>query len=119
MGYFSWMTKGTGESIANRSSGRPTFEVFMVLPDGTTYKETNYDGYGRFGGKDYYEALSEINGGPSDRSHGIDLFYDDKAKLFPQLVRDPAEATDFTTPNESCPDQGFFYCNEEEEDDEW
>jgi len=119
MGFFSWMTKDTNDSIANRYSGHPTFPVFMVLPDGTTYQEDNYEGYGVFGGKDYYEALAEINGLSSSRYVGIDLAYKGEPIIWPQLVTDPEEATDFSTPNVSCPHQGFFYPGSGDDDEEY
>lgn len=125
MGFFSWMTKDTDESISNSSSARGTFTVYMVLPackaypDGKVYKEDNYEGYGVFGGKDYFEALAEINDAASDRGVGIDLHYSGKCKIWPQLVENPTSIIkdDFTYPNVDCPDQGFFYSNEGEPED--
>ena len=55
MGFFSWNTCDTDQSIANKYSNRPTFTVHMITPDGRVFTEKDYDGYGVFGGKDYYE----------------------------------------------------------------
>lgn len=62
MGFFSFITLNTGISIANVHSPQYTIPVVMILPDGTMYKEEAYQGYGVFGGKDYYVAMAEING---------------------------------------------------------
>lgn len=59
MGQFSWKTQDTNKPIYNDYD---KFTVFMVDPrDGTAFKETDYDGYGVFGGVDYYELAARIN----------------------------------------------------------
>lgn len=78
MGFFSWITQDTGKSIANRHSVRPTFPVTMTDNKGNKWHEKNYDGYGEFGGKDYYELIAEMNGKATgdleaDRLAGIRL----------------------------------------------
>ena len=35
----------------------------MTDDKGNRWEESNYDGYGVFGGKDYYALLDEMNGG--------------------------------------------------------
>ena len=60
MGFFSFMTQDTERSISNRYSARGTFKVIMSDDKGNHYVEHNYDGYGVFGGKDYYELVDEI-----------------------------------------------------------
>lgn len=62
MGFFSWMTSDTNKSIANHYSNRPTFTVHMITEDGRVFTEPNYDGYGVFGGKDFYTLAAELNG---------------------------------------------------------
>ena len=62
MGFFSWRTQDTDKSIANHYSVRSTFRVQMMDNKGNVWTENNYDGYGVFGGKDYYELLAEMNG---------------------------------------------------------
>ena len=75
MGFFSWITQDTLESISNRHSFKDTFTVYLVDDKGNKWKEDNYEGYGEFGGKDYYVLLDEMNGGSGDRMRGHSLFY--------------------------------------------
>jgi len=128
MGFFSWKTCDTDRSIANNSSDRETFEVHMITPDGRAFTEKDYDGYGEFGGKDFYELLGELNGLGPDRSAAIDLCFrnntggdDTPGVIYPKFVEDLADdvARQYESlPNpESCEDQGFFYNDEEEEDE--
>lgn len=127
MGFFSWKTCDTGDSIANNYSPRPTFAVHMITPDGRVFTEKNYEGYGGFGGKDFYELLSELNGLPSDRSAGIDLSFkgnpngdDTPGVIYPKFVMELEEdvkAQYASLPNpESCEAQGFFYSEDDDYD---
>jgi hypothetical protein len=127
MGVFSWKTCDTDESIANNCSTRPTFTVHMIAPDGRVFTESDYEGYGEFGGKDFYELLSELNGLESDRQVGIDLVFKGNSSgdntpgvIYPKLVetlKKNVVAQYNSLPNpESCDDQGFFYRDDEEED---
>ena len=64
MGFFSWKTSDTGESIANCYSSRPTRPVYLLQPHGNApICEPNYQGYGVFGGVNAYEWLAEMNFG--------------------------------------------------------
>ena len=124
MGFFSWFTQDTDKSIANKFSPRPTFPVDMVDDKGNVWHEPNYEGYGVFGGKDYFELLSEMNGGSSDRSEGITMAFKDSPHgdnpniKFPNLV-EKAEGWTFVKEGpDSCPDQGFFYSDENDDDDD-
>jgi hypothetical protein len=132
MGFFSWNTCDTGRSIANNCSTRPTFTVHMIAPDGRVFTETDYEGYGEFGEKDFYELLAEINGFESDRNTGIDLAFrenpsgdNNKGVKYPKLVEDLEEdviAQYNLLPNpEGCEMQGFFYDGDfdEDEEEEW
>jgi hypothetical protein len=96
------------------------FTVYMVDDKGNTWKEDNYDGYGVFGGKDYYELLAEMNGAEPDRRAGLDIAFDilmrGKVK-YPNLVEDPTGWTYDPKGPESCGDQGFFYGSDSDEDD--
>jgi hypothetical protein len=129
MGYFSWKTCDTDRSIANQDSERPTFDVHMITPDGRTFTERNYEGYGEFGGKDFYELLAELNGLGTDRSAGIDLSFKDNPSgddtpgvIYPKLVEElswDVEGQYANLPNPtSCGDQGFFYPDEDEDDED-
>jgi hypothetical protein len=132
MGFFSWNTCDTGESIANNCSTRPTFTVHMITPDGRVFTENDYEGYGEFGGKDFYDLLCDLNGLPEDRSAGIDLVFKNNPSgdntpgvIYPKFVEDLEDdvvAQYNSLPNpESCEAQGFFYGDDEDEDedDDW
>jgi hypothetical protein len=121
MGFFSWLTMDTDKSICNTYSSRRPFPVDMVDDKGNVYHEEEYEGYGVFGGKDYYELLAEMNGFKSElqgdeytnaaRNWGIHLAYDNVAKdvKHPNLV-EMAEGWPYNPIGpESCPAQGYFY----------
>jgi len=136
-GQFSWMAQDTGEQIGSERENRIT--VYMYDNEGNQYKEAKYDGYGEFGGMDYYELLARMNGyteedleavkGPFKelRQLGIDVAFDklptkDKGRkvLFPALVTDPRynwKKHDFTQEAESDPDQSWYV--EPEYDEEY
>jgi len=110
MGFFSWKTQDTSKSIANEYSSRDTFKVYMLDDKGNMWMESNYEGYGIFGGKDYYELLAEMNGLGTDRSKGITLAFSGKEYKSPNLV----ESSDWEYVNDApskCEFQGFFYNN--------
>ena len=127
MGMFSWNTNDTGRSIASECSCRDTFTVYMLDDKGNRYTEERYEGYGVFGGKDYYTLLAEMNYPESmicadteiARDMGIDLDCeraDDDEIKWPNLVEDP----DWKWKNERpqrCEFQGFFYEEEFDDDD--
>ena len=115
---FSWKTSDTQESIPAAGASRPTFTVFMVAPDGKHYREDCYEGYGEFGGKDFFELTAEIN--PTlalemedKRARGIEIYY----SKFPSEVsrRRLPRFCRYLTPwdrlqdSAECPDQGIFY----------
>jgi len=112
MGFFSWNTQDTDRSIANRYSCRPTFTIFMHDHLGHTWKEENYEGYGDFGGKDFYELLAEMNG-LETRDEGIALFFSSPPRAFlsPNLTENPAWKYENGSPD-ACEDQGYFYGEE-------
>lgn len=71
MGMFSWYT----QDKPHRIQAGVNFRVVMTDDKGNQYVEHCYEGYGEFGGKDYYELLAEMNGLGSDRQAGIDLAF--------------------------------------------
>ena len=100
----------------------------MITPDGRVFTEKDYDGYGEFGGKDFYELLAELNGLVSDRSAGIDLCFKDNPSgddtpgvIYPKFVMElekDVKAQYASLPNpESCEVQGFFYEDVYEDED--
>jgi hypothetical protein len=117
MGFFSWNTQDTDCSIANQHSNRMPFTVYMHDDKGNVWKEDNYDGYGEFGGKDYYELVSEMNGGISDRQAGIDMAFIDHRPnpniKYPNLTETPDWEWIDEEP-ENCEYQGYFYDDEDE-----
>ena len=113
MGFFSWKTQDTNRSIANEYSRLPTFTVYMTDNKGNQWKEDNYEGYGVFGEKDYYELLAEMNelSGENLRSQGISLACSNKDFKSPNLT----ESKDWKWINispEICEFQGYFYDEE-------
>lgn len=114
-GQFSWMTQDTGDQIG---SERPnTITVYMHDNEGSSWKETKYQGYGEFGGYDYYELLAKMNGYPGeDRQDGIDLAFGKKKPknsrkvLFPALTKSPRLSGnhDFTKEAEGDPNQSWY-----------
>jgi hypothetical protein len=99
----------------------------MVDDKGNVYHEDDYEGYGVFGGKDYYELLAEMNGITEGdlRTQGIDLVFKDNPSgegtegvLYPNLVESANGWTYDPIGPSTCPDQGYFY-SDDDEDDEW
>lgn len=116
MGFFSWITQDTHSSIPNKFSGLGTFRVIMQDDKGNQYVEDNYEGYGVFGGKDYFELMDEMNGGTGDRSRAISLYYSGEEGIkFPSLTERGGYLIDKP---EDCDAQGYFYSEEEDEDEE-
>jgi hypothetical protein len=119
-GQFSWMTQDTGQQIGSEEEN--TIPVYMFDDKGNFYYEPNYDGYGDFGGMDYYSLLDKMNGGRGDRGRGIDLaFGNEKVAsrvLFPALVTKPDmfnyKTHDFTKEAESDPNQSWYTPEEDD-----
>ena len=121
MGFFSWITQDTNRSIPNTHSSRNTFPVDMIDNKGNVYHENDYEGYGVFGGKDYYVLLAEMNGhisGTFDqkRDKGIDIAFPDNPSvdhtpevLYPNLVEDAKSWTYNPRGPKTCKYQGYFY----------
>lgn len=123
-GQFSWFTQDTGEQIGSERSN--TIDVWMFDNQGNSWFEKGYEGYGEFGGMDYYELLARMNGYTEEdlegrqelRGIGIDLAFDklktkDKGKkvLFPALIGNPTRFNhkrhDFTQEADSDPNQSW------------
>jgi hypothetical protein len=134
-GQFSWMTQDTEQQIG--SERQNTIDVYMYDNEGNQYYEKKYDGYGEFGGMDYYALLAKMNGysdedlskkGMEMRDLGIDLAFKKlktKAKggkvLFPALVTDGKynwKRHDFTVEAESDEYQSW-YQEPDYDDDEY
>lgn len=107
MGSFSWITQDTNESIL---SGVPSI-VYLMDNKGNKWEESDYEGYGEFGGIDYYSLLADMNGFKPCRDKGIDLAFSDEDEikdnlLYPNLVRSPSWEWINREPKR-CPNQGF------------
>ena len=124
-GQFSWMTQDTDQQIG--SEKRNTIPVYMFDNTGKYWFEPSYEGYGEFGGMDYYKLLDQMNGGTGNREEGIDLaFNKEKVEagevLFPALVTKPNlfnyKYHDFTQEAEHDPNQSWYQEPEYDEDEE-
>jgi hypothetical protein len=120
-GQFSWFTQDTNQQIGSEDENTLPF-VYMHDDKGNKWLEKRYEGYGVFGGKDYYELLDQMNGGSGDRSEGIRLAFDNAAVaagkiLFPALTVSAtlSKFHDFTEESPNDPNQSWY--QEPEEDD--
>lgn len=123
MGQFSWITSDTQKSICNIEGHRD--QVVMRDNKGNLWTELEYEGYGIFGGKDYYVLLAEMNNiprnGMSDddyRTLGIDLFFEEKDDTLTPTLNSHKSSPFVDEANESCPDQGWNTGEDDEEDDD-
>lgn len=95
MGQFSWYTQDTMEAIRESFGCEDEYLTTAYLHDnkGNVWKEKRYEGYGVFGGKDFYVLVAEMNGyedlvdEDEKRSKGIDLSFGDEPFLSPNLTR--------------------------------
>ena len=135
-GQFSWMTQDTGQQIGSQDENM--IPVYMFDDKGKYYYENNYDGYGEFGGKDYYDLVAEMNGYTADdaekfggtfgelRGIGIKLAFGELEPknggpvLFPALVTKPDKfnykSHNFAVEAETDPNQSWYEPEEDEED---
>lgn len=135
MGLFSWITNNTKTSIWNKYSEGPHQTVTMIDDKGNTWVEHGYEGYGEFGGKDYYELVAEMNGqnksGEEARLLGINLVFENNSSgdvphcKVPRLVegdfsgKAKEELIDYyysTLPPKTCPHQGNYFWTDEYEE---
>jgi hypothetical protein len=135
-GQFSWMTQDTGQQIGSQDENK--IPVYMFDDKGKYYYESDYDGYGEFGGKDYYDLVAEMNGYTADdaekfggtfgelRGIGIKLAFGELEPknggpvLFPALVTKPDKfnykSHNFAVEAETDPNQSWYEPEEDEED---
>jgi hypothetical protein len=106
-GMFSFKTLGDNKAISAMSGA----DIYMFDDKGNKWHEEDYEGYGLFGGKDFFELMAEMNG-ETGRDAGIDLYFgNDKKVLYPALTRDKNfnwKRHKFTTKIKSDPKQGAF-----------
>ena len=83
MGQFSWITQDTNESVRESFGCEDQSLTTAYLHDdkGNVWEEKSCEGYGEFGGKDFYTLLAEMNdfieGDGSLRSVGLDIEFGD------------------------------------------
>lgn len=131
MGFISWMTCDTGESISNRYSTRGATPAYVLIPEefgGGCIAESEYEGYGRFGGHDVYALVArwnrpdECNGDDShDRDIGFDIAYCDRRNLrlrHPIKIASKPMRYEDTGSSKTCPEQGYFYFDKDDEEEE-
>ena len=123
MGFFSWKTSDTNKSITNKYTDKGALKVYMLTPT-DKYYEDNYEGYGEFGGKDYYELVYELNknkwNGADDvenRSKGIWIAFEKKYEgtlVLPKFAENKGKSWFELPDSELCEYQGYF-CDDEED----
>lgn len=117
MGQFSWITQDTFESIRSNggesASSKRKRKAYMHDNKGNVWEELDYEGYGVFGGKDFYQLVAEMNNVEgltgnidSDREKGIDLVYGSEPYLSPNLARSKGWTWENKAPQD-CPNQGW------------
>ena len=144
-GQFSWMTHDSDAQIGSEATNR--VEVYMFDNEGNKWKENRYEGYGEFGGKDYYDLLATMNGytpedlkdkkllkkirvmgKPEMRQIGIALAFDDlkpkngKKVLYPALVTNPRynwKRHNFEEEAETDPNQSWAVEDDYDDDDDY
>lgn len=121
MGQFSWITQDTNEPIRNNVIGRLA-QAYMHDNKGNVWEELEYEGYGVFGDKDYYQLLAEMNNlegltgdVDKDRLLGIDLNYSGEPFISPNLTRNKEWVWINEVP-EDDPNQGW---GDDELEDDW
>ena len=114
MGMFSWHTTDNKTVIWNKNSLYETKPIYMIDNKGNEWVEHDYEGYGCFGGKDYYELVAEMNGEAegiteSDRLIGIDISFEreNSKYIFPNLVCKPNKKWRNVKPRDHM-GQGFY-----------
>jgi len=118
MGCFSWITQNSNRSIIMYGYGTrryPCRTCYMWDNNGRRWREMAYEGYGVFGGKDYYVLLAEMNReyGPdvdeeTKRRDGITIYFDEQSTnkwIYPNLT-DCKEWTWINKKPMLCPQQG-------------
>jgi hypothetical protein len=111
MGFFSWLKSDDGQPIRNRHTEGGATPCKLLLPDGTEIKCDAYDGYGSFGGLDFYELCDQLNGGDgTDRARGIKIGLDRKPGIvLPKLVSmDCKDKWEDLPDSLEDPDQGYW-----------
>lgn len=132
MGFFSWKTADSKESIANMHAVHPNSArtVYMLQPNGKEpIIERFYEGYGVFGGVDAYAWLARMNIDTPEvqqlfqrgdveklRLIGIEFAFSEEGRKcqYPLKFSFDFNAYYECLPaSEMCDNQGFFYDEDE------
>ena len=109
MGMYSWITSDTNESISNVYSVKGALPVKLLDNEGNEYFEDAYEGYGVFGGVEFYDLVATLNG-LNSRDDAISAAFGNEKLVLPKLVSADCTLTyDELPDSESCSAQGFFY----------
>lgn len=115
MGFFSWLKSDDGEAIRNRWTEDGPTPCKMIDDKGNEWVELDYEGYGDFGGMDFYELVDTMNGGTGDRMRGIELCDVNHHDPAPDHIKTPrlvslecTKSWDELPPTKSDPNQGYF-----------
>lgn len=108
MGFFSFKTQDTNQSIPNKYSNKKTFTVYLHDDEGTRWQEKNYAGYGVFGGMDIYKLFAKMNGATNFNRDLWIRRWGNKRYLYPNLTRKKNWVWRNKIPKD-CNVQGFFY----------
>lgn len=135
-GMFSWHAGDTDEPIYSDEGHQKT--VHMLDDKGNKYTEDNYEGYGVFGGKDFYILLGEMNGlalsGVQTSEEDHKAYYNDRdiaikfafgdstdddreGVKYPRFTTDPSISYEDLPNPRSHDNQGWFAEEEDEYED--
>jgi hypothetical protein len=125
MGIFSWIAQDTHAPIYIDGYQKPGYEqrtYYMFDNNGNSWKEPSYEGYGIFGGKDYYILLAEMNHVYGDnvsdeikRDDGIHIEFrcNHDGILFPNLTENSIWTWTNKQPIQHCNQGCYEECYEE------
>lgn len=125
MGQFSWFSSDEKKRIVINEIKN----IMMIGPNAKFLQETEYEGYGEFGGKDIYEYIAELNN-LKTRDEAIDAVFafnptgalqtaESMGLIIPRLL---TNSENFNKPYnlfpapEPDPNQGFIEIDEDDED---
>lgn len=116
MGFFSWLTSDTKESIRNRYHKRKALPVYLITPENEKIYEPKYEGYGVFGGHDVFVLLARWNAPEVctgddvlDRVIGLNIYFGDNPIEKPLKFSTNKDARyEDLEPAKDCPNQGSF-----------
>ena len=129
MGHFSWIAQNSERSIIIAGYGTPFFPsktYYMWDNMGRRWLEPTYEGYGIFGGKDYYVLLAEMNleygsevTDDQKREDGLRMEGNDDV-LYPNLTDCSSWVWHNIRPD-PCPEQGLkdYECMDESDNEEY